>query len=422
MNAINLDRPAANRLRKTAACAAAVASACCVMHAARGQQYPDRVVRIVTAEAGGGGDFVARVVAQGLTESLGQPVIVENRAGVQSIEAVSRAQADGYTLLLHGSSIWLTPFLRESARWDPLMDFAPITIPSSSPNILVVHPALPVKSVRELIAFARAKPGALNFGALVGGSAHLAAELFKAMAEIQITNIPYKGNGPALTAVMGGEVQMMFPNEPERFPEYLDMEDLPLADLARWQEGLVRFLRRVTLARPGRLILKSPTHLGRVRVLSETFSGARFIHIVRDPHAVFPSTMNLWKSHYAVQSLQKPNFAGFEDYVFRCFERMYRAFEAQRSVLDPDQLHELRYEDLVRDPVGQIREIYGRFELGRFDAVLPAIERYLTANKDYQTNRYELDPELRDQIDRRWGPFMRRYGYCRQSPATAASH
>ena len=212
MNAINLDRPAANRLRKTAACAAAVAGACAVMHAAHGQQYPDRVVRIVTAEAGGGGDFVARVVAQGLIESLGQPVIVENRAGVQSIEAVSRAQADGYTLLLHGSSIWLTPFLRESARWDPLMDFAPITIPSSSPNILVVHPALPVKSVRELIAFARAKPGALNFGALVGGSAHLAAELFKAMAEIQITNIPYKGNGPALTAVMGGEVQMMFPN------------------------------------------------------------------------------------------------------------------------------------------------------------------------------------------------------------------
>jgi len=209
---MNLNRTVTISLRRFAACATLFAGACCVMYAAHGQQYPNRVVRIVTAEAGGGGDFVARVVAQGLNESLGQPVIVDNRAGVQSIEAVSRAQADGYTLLLHGSSIWLTTFLRDSANWDPLKDFAPITIPSSSPNILVVHPALPVKTVKELIAYAKAKPGALNFGALVGGSAHLAAELFKAMAEIKITNIPYKGNGPALTAVMGGEVQMMFPN------------------------------------------------------------------------------------------------------------------------------------------------------------------------------------------------------------------
>ncbi len=215
-------------------------------------------------------------------------------------------------------------------------------------------------------------------------------------------------------------LQMMFPNEPERFAEYLDMENLPLADLARWQEGLVSFLRRVTLARPGRLILKSPTHLGRVRVLADTFPGARFIHIVRDPHVVFPSTLNLWRSHYAVQSLQKPNFAGFEDYVFRCFERMYRAFEAQRGTLEPGQLHELRYEELVRDPIGQVREIYERLELGGFDAVLPALEKYLTANQDYQTNRYQIESELRDQIDRRWGPLMRRYGYCQETPAAAA--
>ena len=102
MYALNLKRSATNTLRKNALRAAAFAGACCLMHAAHGQNYPSRVVRIVTAEAGGGGDFVARVVAQGLTESLGQQVIVDNRAGVQSIEAVSRAQPDGYTLLLHG--------------------------------------------------------------------------------------------------------------------------------------------------------------------------------------------------------------------------------------------------------------------------------------------------------------------------------
>ncbi len=212
MNSMKPAQVASGAKRRILACAALFAGACCVTHAAYSQQYPTRVVRIVTADAGGGGDFVARVVAQGLTESLGEPVIVENRAGVQSIEAVARAQPDGYTLLLHGSSIWLTPFLRDSAAWDPLKDFAPITIPGSSPNILVVYPALPVKSVRELIAYAKAKPGELNYGALVGGSAHLAAELFKSMADIRIVHIPYKGNGPALTALMGGEVQMMFPN------------------------------------------------------------------------------------------------------------------------------------------------------------------------------------------------------------------
>lgn len=209
---MNIKSGVKNWPQKISAFTAVFVAAWCVMQSAHSQPYPNRVLRIVTAETGGGGDFVARVVAQGLIENLGQQVIVENRAGVQSIEAVSRAQPDGYTLLLHGSSIWLMPFLRTSVAWEPLRDFAPITIPASSPNILVVHPILVVNSIKELVAYGKAKPGELNYGALSGGSAHLAAELFKAMAEIQIMHIPYKGNGPALNAVMGGEVQMMFPN------------------------------------------------------------------------------------------------------------------------------------------------------------------------------------------------------------------
>lgn len=176
------------------------------------QQYPSKVVRIVTAEAGGGGDFVARIIAQGLTESLKQQVIVENRAGVQSIEIVSRASADGHTLLLYGSSIWLMPYLRSNVPWDPIKDFAPITIPGSSPNVLAVHQSVPASSVKELISVAKAKPGELTYGANFAGATHIAAELFKSMAGIDIRHIPYKGNGPALNALIAGEVQVMFPN------------------------------------------------------------------------------------------------------------------------------------------------------------------------------------------------------------------
>jgi tripartite-type tricarboxylate transporter receptor subunit TctC len=223
---------------------AAGALATIVCAAAYGQQYPTRVVRIVSAEAGGGGDFVARVVAQGLTEALGQQVIVENRGGVQAMEAVARAQPDGYTVLLHGSSIWLMPFLRESVAWDPLRDYVPVTIPASSPNILVVHPSLPVKTIGDLIRYAKAKPGDLNFGALTGGSAHLAAELFKSMAEVNIVFIPFRGNGPAMTALMGGQVHMMFPNAPSATPHV--------------KSGRLRALA-VTSAQPSQLAPGLPT-------------------------------------------------------------------------------------------------------------------------------------------------------------------
>lgn len=176
------------------------------------QEYPSRVVRILTAEVGGGGDFVARVTAQGLTEALRQQVIVENRSGVLSIEIASRATADGHTLLLYGSALWLMPYMRSNVPWDPIKDFAPITVPASSPNVLAVHQSLPARSVKELIALAKARPGELTYGASFAGATHIATELFKAMAGVDIRHIPYKGNGLALTALVAGEVQVMFPN------------------------------------------------------------------------------------------------------------------------------------------------------------------------------------------------------------------
>jgi tripartite-type tricarboxylate transporter receptor subunit TctC len=173
-------------------------------------KYPSKFVRIVTATPGSNHDWGARLVAQELTPRIGQRVIVENR-GTIAIEYVAReAPPDGYTLLFYGSTVWLQPYLTK-ANWDPVGDFAPITLAMSSPNVLVVHPSLPVKSVKELIALARVRPGELNYSAGGGGSTpHIAAELFNYMANVRIVRINYKGSGPSMIGLLVGEVQLMF--------------------------------------------------------------------------------------------------------------------------------------------------------------------------------------------------------------------
>lgn len=172
--------------------------------------YPTKVVRIVTAAPGSNNDWGARLVAQELTPRLGQQVIVENRGSI-GVEVVARASPDGHTLLFYGSIAWLQPFLT-AVSWEPLRDLAPIILSMRSPNVLVVHPSLPVKSTRDLIALAKARPGDLNYGAGgSGASPHLAAELFKFMAGVNILRINYKGTGPSMVGLLGGEVHLMFP-------------------------------------------------------------------------------------------------------------------------------------------------------------------------------------------------------------------
>ena len=174
------------------------------------EKFPSRLVRIVTATPGSNHDWGARLVAQELTPRIGQRVIVENR-GTIAIEYVAReAQPDGYTLLFYGTTVWLQPYLTK-VNWDPLRDLAPITLALSSPNVLVVHPSLPVKSVKELVALARARPGELNYSAGGGGSTpHIAAELFNYMANTRIVRVHYKGSGPSMIGLLVGEVQLMF--------------------------------------------------------------------------------------------------------------------------------------------------------------------------------------------------------------------
>jgi tripartite-type tricarboxylate transporter receptor subunit TctC len=176
------------------------------------QNYPAKPVRIVASESGGGGDFIARLVAQGLASAFGQQVVVENRGGgVIAGDLVAKSAPDGYTLLLYGNTLWLLPLMRNHVPYDPHRDFVPVTLAGRAVNVLVVHPSLPVKSVKDLIALARARPGELNFSTAAPGTInHLAGELFNSMAKVNIVRVSYRGSPSALTAVLSGEVQLMF--------------------------------------------------------------------------------------------------------------------------------------------------------------------------------------------------------------------
>ncbi len=200
------------------------------------------------------------------------------------------------------------------------------------------------------------------------------------------------------------------PNTPQCM-EYIDMEGIPPQDLQRWQQKLLWFLKTLSARNPKRIVLKSPPHTGRIRVLLEMFPQARFVHIYRDPWAVFPSTINLWKRMSADQCLQKPRFEGLEDQVFETFNRMYAAFERDRPLIPAKQLAEVSYEQLVADPVGQMRRIYDELDLGGFEQLRPALEDFVAGQKNYQKNRFEMAPALHDEISRRWSRYIEKYGY-----------
>jgi tripartite-type tricarboxylate transporter receptor subunit TctC len=181
------------------------------------EQYPNKVIRLVTAASGGNADVLGRFIQTGLTASLGQQVIVDNRGSIAPA-VVAKAPPDGYTLLVSGSSLWLLPLLKPGVPWD-VKDFAPITLATSSPSILVVHPSVPVKTVKQLIALAKSRAGELNYAAgTLGATPHLAGELFKHMAGVNIVRVGYKGTGPGVIGLMSGEVHLMFPGAPAAMP------------------------------------------------------------------------------------------------------------------------------------------------------------------------------------------------------------
>lgn len=206
-----------------ARCALLYCVCCYALPAWPAQNYPLKTVRVVVPFAPGGGiDLVARVVAQRLSESFGSSVVVDNRPGAGGVvgsEIVARAAADGYTLLAVPISHAVNVSLYSRLSFDPIADFAPIAQLASAPNIVLVHPSVPVSTVRELVVLARARPGELSYASGGNGSStHLATELLKMLAKIDILHVSYGGGGPALIALIGGQVSMYFASLPASLP------------------------------------------------------------------------------------------------------------------------------------------------------------------------------------------------------------
>ncbi len=182
------------------------------------QTYPAKPIRfIVPFPPGGGNDLIARELSQHLTESLGQPMVVDNRPGASTLigaEAAAKASPDGYTLFMgNNSTLTINPHLYKKLPYDAVRDFAPLSLLASAPFVLLAHPSVPAQSVKELIALARQRPGQLNFGSSgLGIATHLAGEMFKLMARVDIVHIPYKGAAPALTDLIGGQIELLFNN------------------------------------------------------------------------------------------------------------------------------------------------------------------------------------------------------------------
>src|SRR5262245_5879729 len=187
------------------------------------QSYPARAIRLIMPySAGGAGDVQARILAQRLTESLGQQVVVDNRPGAGSTigaELAARSPPDGYTLFWIANTHFVAAALHRKLSYDALNDYTPVTQVTSAPNVLVVHPSLPVRSPKELIALAKAKPGQIDYASSGNGSMqHLAAALFCKMAGIEMTHIPYRGSGPATSDLIGGQVMVSFPGIASMLP------------------------------------------------------------------------------------------------------------------------------------------------------------------------------------------------------------
>ena len=218
---------------------------------ASSKNYPTKPIRIVTSDPGGGTDFTARIVGRGISDAMGQTVVIDSRGGTIAPEIVSQATPDGYTVLVASSGFWIGPLLGKVA-YDPIKNFAAISLLVNSPNILVVHPSVPAKSVKELIDLAKEKPGTLNYSSSIrGSSGYLAAELFKMMANIKIEQISYKGTGAALVGLVSGEVQLSFSTSAPLVPHIKFGKLRPLAVTTLKQSLIAPDLPTVAATLPG---------------------------------------------------------------------------------------------------------------------------------------------------------------------------
>ena len=224
--------------------------------AAPSQDYPNRPIRfLVTYPPGGGNDIIARLIGLKLTDSLGQPVVVENRSGAGGTigtAAAASAPPDGYTIVLVSTPFAFSHALYSNLTWDPVRSFAPITLVGSSPNLLVVHPSVPAKSVAELLALAKARPGQINIASVGSASPqYLAGELLKMMGKVDMVQIPYKGSAPGIQDLIAGQVQVMFNAMPSTLPHVKSGRLRALAITDRERSPLTPELPTVAETLPG---------------------------------------------------------------------------------------------------------------------------------------------------------------------------
>ena len=213
--------------------------------------------------------------------------------------------------------------------------------------------------------------------------------------------------------------EFYFPDQPDISETWLGMDKMDPHELECWKSVFLRFLSAVAFSNPGkRLVLKSPTHSCRVKVLLELFPDAQFVHIVRSPFAVYPSALRTFRLMAENFGFQKSAHRNLHNRVFQVMLRVYELLEEARGLINPGRFCELRYEDLVTDPPSQIQALYQHLNLGGFDQVEPLIRKYFADRKSYQTGCNEISPELQVEIQRCFAPILQRYGYGEYSGET----
>lgn len=208
-------------------------------------------------------------------------------------------------------------------------------------------------------------------------------------------------------------LRIAFPNNGSPWMNFIDMRDVRPEDREVWQNKLTWFVKALTLQQQRQLVLKSPPHTGRIADLLQLYPHAKFVHMVRDPRKLFPSTLRLWKSLEEIQGLQGScSEQQLQDYVWECLVRMYAAFEANRQLIPENRIIDVRYEDLVAAPMKTVEQVYQHLELGDFEAARPKLQRRLAEDAEYRVNEHRIDAELERAVLQHWGDYARRYGYA----------